>query len=106
MKPRSSTGDPGLPYESRTQEQKDSDQDDRRAMLLVALDRAHCAADGTDGTDGQHPAVYLVDLVQTLGLEDELEELAGRIEDHPKRHRRLAAARRQLQAELDARPLE
>lgn len=101
MKPRSSTGDPGLPYESRTQEQKDSDQDDRRAMLLVALDRAHSGSG-----DPQHPAVYLVDLVQTLGLEEELEELAGRIEDHPKRHRRLAAARRQLQAELDARPLE
>lgn len=100
MSPQSASAHTPLPYEARTQEQKNSDQADRRAMLLVALDRARGYA------DDQHPAVYLTDLVQTLGLVEELEELAGRIEDHPKRHRRLAAARRQLRIELGERPLE
>jgi hypothetical protein len=49
----------------------------------------------------QTGAVDLVTLVGLLGLEEQLDELAGSARRHPERHRRLEAARAEAQLTVD-----
>jgi hypothetical protein len=66
-----------LPQELRTREQQENDEANRSDVLLVTLDQA------TDAVD-------LVTLVDMIGLDEELGDLVGDIEE---RHRRLRSAR-------------
>lgn len=85
---------PDVPeYENRSEAQEDLDASNRRLTLvrLITHARAHHLG-----------AVGLLDLVEAVGLEEELLELAGQAEEHPERHRRLAAARQLQLQELGA----
>jgi len=79
-----------LPRDFRADEQKETDEKNRRSTLIGVLD--HCKRNNLGSVD-------LVELINAVGLEGELLELAGSAEDVPERHRRLLAA--WSSAELD-----
>ena len=71
--------------EYRSEEQQENDADNRRRALLTTIDYAQA----------HHlPAVEFVDIVDVLGMEEELDELAG---GDPQRQRRLDDVRAQLE---------
>jgi hypothetical protein len=74
--------------EYATQEQEAVNAKHRRSALVGLLEQVQ----------HQHgTAVDLVDLAGLLGLDEELEQLAGSRRLNPERHRRLAAARAELE---------
>jgi hypothetical protein len=77
--------------QSQAEYSEELNADDRAGCLLVLLDRATSA-------------VELLQLVEVLGLADELEQLAGAAEQHPERHRRIEAARAALELKLSSLP--
>jgi hypothetical protein len=77
-----------LPQDRHSREQEENDEVNRHELMLVLLDQATSAVD-------------LVTLVDIIGLDEELDELAG---GDPERHRRLRLAR--IQARLEDAELE
>ena len=73
----------GPNYQGADQEKLDLKH--RRSALLGALELVQRQQSG---------AIDLVTVVDALGLEEQLDELAGSARRHPERHRRLEAARR------------
>jgi len=78
-----STGGGDTPRDFRADEQREKDEETRRSTLIGVLD--HCIRHKLGSVD-------LVELVNAVGLEAELLELAGSAEETPERHRRLLDA--------------
>jgi hypothetical protein len=78
-----------LSYEIRTEEQEALDERNRRDALLRLIAIVHRQRLGT---------VALVQLVDTVGLERQLDDL---VDGDPQRHRRITAARRLVRMRQD-----
>jgi len=72
-----------MPRDFRADEQKETDEKNRRSTLIGVLD--HCIRHHLGPVD-------MVELINAVGLEDELNELAGSAAETPERHRRLLDA--------------
>jgi len=72
-----------MPRDFRADEQKETDEKNRRSTLIGVLDHI---------TRHRLGPIEMVELINAVGLEGELLELAGSAEDVPERHRRLVDA--------------
>lgn len=79
-------------YRSQTPDVLDRAAVARRSTLIVVLRHARANVIG---------AVGFVELVEMLGLDEELLELAGELDVEPERHRRIEAAQLQLGLSVD-----
>jgi len=78
----------GMDVQARSAEQQENDAVNQHETLFVILDSARDAVD-------------LVTLIGAIGLDEELDDLAG---EDPERHRRIAAARELAQLPVDQDP--